>query len=131
MMKTSKFPGIAFENVDLKFKPELYLGKGERLPDVSEITAWLASMAEVYYRFGFGYNERSSSFTCSLTYKGGKTTDDAPCVTMHAKSFLSGCQKLWLVFELAGGQREGIPFARDVLAELESRIEDAVARLSE
>jgi len=128
---SSKFSGIRFENFDLKFKPSLYLGTGEVLPDVSQITVWLEGMATNFYRFGFSYNERSASYTCSLTYKGGKTTEDAPCVTMHARTLLSGCQKLWLVFELAGGAREGIPFARDVLSELESRIEDAVDRLSQ
>lgn len=123
--------GIEFVNIELKFKPSLYVGKGEELPDEPALCKWLEDMAGNYYRFGFGYNERSSSFTASLTWRGGKVTDPAPCVTQHGKTWLSACQKLYIVFETCGGAREGLKFASDALEQLETYIQDAVSRLME
>lgn len=128
-MSSSKIAGIKFVNVELKFKPELYLGKGEEFPNEAQMFDWISSLAANFYRVGFGYNERSSSFTASATYKGGKTTDDAPCLTQHGRTPLSALYKLWLILELAGGKTEGYKFASDVLLQLEDRIEIALEKL--
>jgi len=126
---TKKDYGVEFVNIELKFRPAMYIGKEEELPNADQLGKWLEDMAGNFYRLGFGYNERSSSFTASLTYKGGKTTDTPPCVTQHGKTWLSAVQKLYIVFEVCGGAREGLKFASDALAQLEVYIEDAVDKL--
>lgn len=123
--------GVEFVNIELKFKPELYFQNGDVIPDASTLIKWQEDMAQNFYRFGFSYNERSSSFTGSCTYKGGKTTDTPPCVTQHGKSYLSVVCKLYVVFEVCGASREGFKYAQDVLSQLEDYIESAVKKLME
>lgn len=121
--------GVVFVNIELKFSPELYFQKSEVIPDEAFLFNWLAQMAPNYWRFGFGYNGQSSSFTASATYRGGLTTDTPPCLTQHGRSPLSALLKLYVVLELCGGAREGFKFASDALAELEGYLEAAVQKL--
>lgn len=120
---------VEFVNIELRYKPTFYVEKTEVLPNESQLCKWLEEMAGDFYRFGFSYNERSGSFTASLTWKGGKTTDKSPCVTQHGKSFLSACQKLYVVFEVVGGREFGLKHASDALEQLEVYIEQRLEQL--
>lgn len=121
--------GVEFVNIDLKFKPDLYFSKEDVIPDANALLEWITAMAGNFYRFGFSYNERSSSYTCSCTYKGGKTTDTPPCLTQHGKSAISALLKVYVVMELCGGAVEGFKFASDAVSQLETYVEDAVKKL--
>lgn len=120
---------VEFVNIRLKFSPRLYIRKEESLPDEQQLVAWLEQMACNWYRFGMSYSPETKSVVCSLTYKGGKTDEACPCVSMHGQSLLSAGQKLWLVFEYCGGAREGLSYAADALAQLETYVEDKLSKL--
>lgn len=131
MATDKKDYGVNFVNVELRFKPELYLGKGEALPDEKSCFQWLQTMAKDYFRVGVGWSEQSSSFTASLTYKGGKPTEKPDTVTQHGKSVLSAIHKLWIIFELCGGKEGSWETVRENIAQLETYVEDALSRLME
>jgi len=129
MASEKKDYGVTFVNIELKFKPELYLPTGKELPDEKELFVWQEAMERAFYRSGGGYNEQSSSWTASLTYKGGKPSEKPTTVTQHGKSKLSAVRKLWVVYVILGAFREGYDVALERLDELEREIEDAIERL--
>lgn len=128
-MANKKEYDVEFVNISLKFSPSMYFNKEDVIPDEARLFAWIKELAKEFYRFGFGYNEQSNSFTASITYKGGKPTDKSPCVTQHGSSPLSALLKLYVVMELVGGRVEGFKFAADGLEQLETYIEEAVKKL--
>jgi len=128
-MADKKQYDVEFVNIDLKFSADMYFGKEETIPDANALFEWIKILTEDFYRFGFGYNERSSSFTASITYRGGKSSDKAPCLTQHGRSPLSALLKLYVVMVVAGGAVEGFKFAADSLEQLETYIEQAVKKL--
>lgn len=121
--------GVEFVNIELKFKAELYFSKEDVIPNEADLFSWVGDLAKDFYKFGFGYNERTNSYTASVTYRGGKPSELPPCVTQHGSSPLSALRKLYVVLELCGGKLEGFKFASDSVQQLESYIEDAVKKL--
>lgn len=121
--------GVDFVNIELRFKPELYLRKDQQMLKGEEVGDFIQKMAQNFYRFGAGWNEQSRSFSASFTYKGGKTTERPKTVTQHGKTVFSAVCKLFVIFELCGGFREGLDAAIENVDELEVYIEDAVAKL--
>lgn len=129
VMMASKDWNVEFVNVELKFKPALYLKEGENFPSEAEMLSWCETMALDWWRVGFGYNDRSSSLTVSFTFKGGKTTDKALCVTQHGRTVYAALCKLYVIFELCGGKNEGFKFAESLISAIEDQIENALDKL--
>lgn len=121
--------GVDFVNIELSFPPRLYMPRGMELPDGNFLFAWLEKMERDYYKTGGSYNERSRSFTASITNKGGKVDERPKTVTQHGKSKISANQKLYIIFEVCGGWKEGLDVAQDRIEELEGLISEAVDKI--
>lgn len=94
--------GIEFLNVELKFAVELVAEDGELLTD-EDLVLWMAEATRNMFKFGFGYNSKSRSFTVSVTDRGSVVGDAKPmCLTQHGKNHFAALQKCHFIIEVCG-----------------------------
>lgn len=121
--------GVEFVNIEVKHKPALYF-EGGKVPSLPELIAWCEQCAPNFWRFGFGYNERTKSFTVSATDRGSMPVDQKPkTLTQHGKSFHSALVKLYVILEVCSVMTEGWAYGGGILQVMEERIDDAIEKL--
>lgn len=130
-MATKPMQEVEFWNFDLPYPTNLYFR--EEVPaDATQLFAWMETLCKgEFCKFSLGYNERSHSFTATCTYKGGKTTEPAPCVTLHGSNTLSALKKLYVVVQLLGCFTLGKATALNLLDKLNEEIGEGVVKVME
>lgn len=101
-MSDKKDFGLEFLNFDLKYPLDLLLGDDDDIPE--DLFLWIEEKAPQFFKFSFGFNENSRSFTCAITDRGSRPlSEKAPCLTQHGKSVVSALSKCYFLIEICGG----------------------------
>jgi len=121
--------GIEFLNVELKFGVELVADEGEILSN-EDLLLWVAQATRNMFKFGFGYNAKSSSFTVSVTDRGSVVGDAKPlCLTQHGKNHLAALQKCYFIIEVCGRGEMKLDVIAPNLERREEVVEEQIAGL--
>jgi len=121
--------GIEFLNVELRFSVELVADDGEVLTD-EDLALWMHQCARNMFKFGFGYNSRSRSFTVSVTDRGSVIGDAKPlCLTQHGKDFYAALQKCYFIIEICGRGEMKPDLIKETLSRREEILEEQIAGL--
>jgi len=97
--------GIEFVNIEIKFDLAL-IAEDEEILSLDDLFLWAEQASRNFMKFGMSYNERSSSYTVSVTDKGAlPPSEKPPCITQHGKSLLSAFQKCYFLIEVCGDGR--------------------------